>query len=248
MSWLHAFLDVPEDQHAIAAAFWARVLGWPLGERWAGHPEMSSFEPPTGAPYLHLQRIDGPPRVHLDLEATSPDDTVGRAVELGAAYVARRGTWTTLTSPGGLPFCVLRAKQHEAPEAVRFRDGHRSRMVQVCVDSPSSVHDAEVAFWQALLGDRWVPSSRDEFAGKWHDDAGSPIQLLFQRLDDPDGSVRAHLDLGTDDLTADVRRLRDLGATDMGPGHGWHVFLDPTGLAFCTTMNSPEQSEHRDLG
>jgi hypothetical protein len=248
MSWVHAFLDVPEDQHAVTADFWGRVLGWRVGEPWDGHPEMSSFEPPVGTAYVHLQRIDGPPRIHLDLETESPEETLTRAVDLGAAYVGRRGTWTTLTSPGGLPFCVLTAKEHEAPEPVRFADGHRGRMVQVCVDSPSSVHDGEVAFWRALLGERWVPSDRPEFAGKWHDDAGSPIQLLFQRLDKRDGPVRAHLDLGTDDLEADVRRLRDLGATDVGQGSGWHVFLDPTGHPFCTTKNSPEQSQHRDLG
>jgi hypothetical protein len=131
---------------------------------------------------------------------------------------------------------------------VRFSDGHRSRMVQVCVDSPSSVHDAEVEFWGGLLGDRWAPGSSAEFAGKWHDDAGAPIQLLFQRLEEPEGLVRAHLDLGTDDLEADVRRLRELGAPDAGHGRGWHVFLDPAGQPFCTTKNSPDQTHHRDLG
>jgi hypothetical protein len=248
VAWVHAVLDVPEHQHAIAADFWGRVLGWPAGEPWEGHPELSSFEPPEGTPYLHLQRIDGPARVHLDLEATSPPATLAHAVDLGAELVGPRGTWVTLTSPGGLPFCVLRAKEHTAAGPVRFADGHRSRMVQVCVDSPSSVDDAEVAFWRGLLGNRWAPGSSAEFAGKWHDDAGSPIQLLFQRLDEPEGPVRAHLDLGTDDLEADVRRLRDLGATDVDRGSGWHVFLDATGHPFCTTKNSPEQTQRRDLG
>jgi hypothetical protein len=94
-----------------------------------------------------------------------------------------------------------------------------------------------------------VPSGAAEFAGKWHDDAGSPIQLLFQRLDEPDGPVRAHLDHGTDDVPAEVRRLVALGARDDGAGHGgWHVLGDPAGLAFCVTGNSPEQAPHRDLG
>jgi hypothetical protein len=43
------------------------------------------------------------------------------------------------------------------------------------------VHAAEVAFWRALLPGRWAASPAAEFAGKWHDDAGSPIQLLFQK-------------------------------------------------------------------
>ena len=108
--------------------------------------------------------------------------------------------------------------------------------------------DAEVAFWQALLAERWVGSFAPEFVGKWHDDAGSPLQLLFQRLDDPDGLVRAHLDLGSDDVEAEVRRLLDLGAEDVGPGRGWHTLRDPAGVAFCVTGNSPEQTPTRDLG
>jgi hypothetical protein len=248
MTWVHAVIDVPADQHAATADFWGRLFGWPAGDPWRDHAELLSFEPPSGTPYLHLQRIDGPPRVHLDIESQDPVSTVDRARRLGAELVATRHTWTTLRSPGGLPFCVIRAADHEAPAPVTFPDGHRARMVQVCVDSPQSVHAAEVEFWTALLAGRWVSSQAPEFAGKWHDDAGSPIQLLFQQLDEPDGPVRAHLDHGTDDLVAEVRRVLALGASDVRPGRGWHVLRDPTGQAFCVTANSPEPSRHRDLG
>jgi hypothetical protein len=134
------------------------------------------------------------------------------------------------------------------PGPVTWPDGHRTRLVQVCIDSPADVHDAEVASWRSLLGERWVDSAAPEFAGKWHDDDGGPLQLLFQRLDEPSGPVRAHLDLGSDDVPADVRRLVGLGATDVGEGRGWHVLRDPVGLLFCVTENSPEATRHRDLG
>jgi bifunctional non-homologous end joining protein LigD len=42
------------------------------------------------------------------------------------------------------------------------------------------------------------------------------------------GHVRAHLDHGTGDLGAEVRRVRDLDAVDIAPGRGWHAFRDPT--------------------
>jgi hypothetical protein len=248
MSWIHAVVDVPAEQHADAATFWGDALGWPAGAAWDGHPELRSFEPPGGTPYVHLQRIDGPARVHLDLESENAEQTVARAVDLGAGLVGPTGTWTTLVSPGGLPFCVLSAEPHPVPEPVTHADGHRSRMVQICIDSPRPAHTAEVAFWRALLAGRWAPSRHPEFAGKWHDDAGSPIQLLFQELEEDDGPVRAHLDLGTDDLDAEVRRLRALGAADVGRGRGWHVLIDPSGLAFCTTLNDPGVTAQRDLG
>jgi len=248
MGWAHAVIDVPADQHRALAGFWSRALAWALGDPWPGHPELRSFEPPSGAAYVHLQAIDGPPRVHLDLESDDPDATVGLAGDLGAKLVRDRDRWRTLVSPGGLPFCVVEAGQHEPPEPTTWPDGHRSRLVQVCIDCPSTVHDQEVAFWRALLPGRWVDSPAREFAGKWHDDAGSPLQLLFQRLDEADGPVRAHLDHGTDDLRSEVHRLRDLGAGDIGPGRGWHALRDPAGLAFCVTENSPAQTTRREIG
>ena len=248
MSWVHAVVDVPADLRGRAGEFWGAVLGWPAGDAWPGHPELRSFVPPEGTAYVHLQEIGGRPRVHLDLEADDPDATVRRAEELGATRVADHDRWSTLASPGGLPFCVLEAAEHEPPGPVGWPDGHRSRMVQVCIDSPVAAHDREVVFWRALLAGRWVDSPAREFAGKWHDDAGSPLQLLFQRLEEPDGPVRAHLDHGTDDLPREVRRVRALGADDIGPGRGWHALRDPLGLAFCVTSNPPDQAERRDLG
>lgn len=250
MSRLHAVIDVPEEQHAVAGDFWSRVLGWPTGAPWQGHPELCTFEPPSATAYLHLQRIDGPPRVHLDVEAGDRAGTVAHATELGAEPVAAYDDWTTLRSPGGLSFCVLRSDPSATtPPPLAHPDGHRTRMVQVCVDSPAAAHDREVEFWRSLLDGRFVPSPRPEFAGKWHDDAGSPIQLLFQRLDEPEGPVRAHLDLGTDDLDLEVSRLLALGATDVGHGSGgWHVLRDAAGAVFCATLNSPETTARRDLG
>jgi hypothetical protein len=248
VAWLHAVIDVPADQHAATAGFWSRVLHWPLGAPWPGHPELSSFEPPSGAPYVHLQEIDGPPRVHLDLESELPEATAAHAADLGATPVHAAERWRTLRSPGGLPFCVIEAARHEPPEPTTWPEGHQSRLVQVCIDSPEDAHDQEVAFWRALLPGRWFASDAAEFAGKWHDEAGSPLQLLFQRLGEPTGPVRAHLDHGTDDLSAEVHRVRDLGADDIGPGHGWHALRDPAGLPFCVTCNSPAQTRQRDLG
>lgn len=248
MSWLHAVIDVPSEQRAAADAFWSSALGWPAGPAWPGHLELSSFEPPTGDAYVHRQVIVGQPRVHLDVEVVDTDAAVARAVELGAERVASYDEWRTLVSPGGLPFCLVEAADREPPDAVTWPDGHRARMVQVCIDSPRSVHDAEVAFWRAVLGGRFVVSGSSEFAGKWHDDAGSPLQLLFQRLDEEDGPVRAHLDHGADDVAAEVDRLVGLGAEAVGRGRGeWHVLRDPARLLFCVTGNSPEPTQHREL-
>jgi hypothetical protein len=247
ITWLHAVVDVPSGRLVAAADFWSAALDWPAGTPWPGHPGLRSFEPPDGDAYVHLQEIGGPGRVHLDLESVAPDATVSRATDAGAVLVAEHAEWRTLRSPGGLPFCVVAATERGLPSPRAWPDGHRSRMVQVCIDSPAPQHETEAEFWHAVLGERWVPSPAPEFAAKWHNDAGSPLQLLFQRLDEVEGPVRAHLDHGTDDLAAEVRRLCALGAEDIGPGRAWHVLRDPAGLLCCVTENSPELDARRRL-
>ena len=249
MSWLHAVIDVPAAQWARANAFWTQALGWPTGTPWPAHPELCSFEPPDGSPYVHLQEVDGPAaRVHLDIETADRDALAATVVAGGARQVGATAAWDTFTSPGGLPFCLVREGGGRSPTPVTWPDGHRTRLVQVCVDSPAPLHDDEVAFWRSVLDGRWVDSPAPEFAGKWHDDAGSPLQLLFQRLEETDGPVRAHLDLGTDRPHTEVARLESLGAEHAGDGDGWQVLRDPLGLAFCVTRNDPRAGIHRDLG
>lgn len=201
------------------AGFWSDVTGWAVGPPRSGHPEWRSLEPASGDAYLHLQEVDAPPRVHIDLEAHQPGDTAARATQLGADLVGESDRWATLRSPGGLPFCVLAAGTHvhDAPQPQAWSEGHHSRLMQVCIDSPRSVHEREVAFWKQLL-------------------------------DEGDGPVRAHLDLGTDDVPGEVRRLIGLGAHDVAPGRGWHLLRDPAGSLFCVTGNSPAATRRRDLG
>ena len=251
MSWLHAVIDVPTAQLAATVRFWESACGWPLGAPWLDHPELRSFEPEHGRPYLHVQEVEGSPRVHLDVEADVVDTTVGRVVDLGAVLVDRQDRWQVLESPGHLPFCVLAAG---APRSTGCRLVARGSSLSTgpgLCRLPRRGSRGQVAPGGA--GSSWEVGASPqlgEFAGKWHDDAGAPLQLLFQRLDeDPSGPVRAHLDVGTDDLQREVERLIGLGAIDVGPGRGgWHVLVDPAGLRFCVTENSPERTRPRDIG
>ena len=240
--WLHAFVDVPADRVDAARAFWSAVTGWPPGEPWPGHPEFVSLVPPSGAPYLHVQRIGGPPRVHLDLLGSLTGD-VPRLAELGAQPGAVGDGWRVMTSPAGLPFCVCEeAWPHERPSAVAWPGGHRARLVQLCVDVPADRYDAELGFWRAATGWADQPVSSPEFSRLVHR-SQSPLALLVQRLGDDDGGThaRAHLDLGTDDVDAEVARVRALGAELLWRGDGSITLRDPVGLPFCVTANDPDR-------
>ena len=119
MSWLHAVIDVPADQHDRAADFWAAALGYDPGEPWPGHPGLRSLEPPEGDAYVHVQTVPGVPRVHLDLDVPDVPAASRRLQDLGATWVRRSEDWTTLTSPGGLPVCLVRARPRQRPHQVR---------------------------------------------------------------------------------------------------------------------------------
>ena len=69
MSWLHAVIDVPTAQLAVATG---QVLGVRL--RLAAQrsvvrttPSSGASSPEHGRPYLHVQEVEGSPRVHLDV-------------------------------------------------------------------------------------------------------------------------------------------------------------------------------------
>jgi predicted enzyme related to lactoylglutathione lyase len=188
---------------------------------------------------VHVQRIDGPARVHLDLVGGIERDTA-RLEGLGATRGHRGPAWQAMASPAGLPFCVCAEKQpHERPTAVAWA-GHRSRLVQLTVDVPADRYDAELQFWRAATG--WADEEVDapEFHRLVHR-SESPLQLLVQRLGPDDGGrhARAHLDLGTDDLDAEVARVRSLGAHVLWANDGFTALRDPLGLPFCVTANDP---------
>ena len=68
------------------------------------------------------------------------------------------------------------------------------------------------------------------------------MRLLFQRLGDDDDATatRVHIDLGTDDIPAEVERVEALGAQRRYEGEGWVQLTDPGGIAFCVTHNPPD--------
>ena len=134
----------------------------------------------------------------------------------------------------------------------------QAQWLHVFIDVAPDVPGDSARFWSAVLGwpvgAQWpghpefrsfTPPAGDPYIhqpGKLYPPTGSSAQLLLQRLgsDDPTSAVRAHIDLGTDDVEAEAERLVGLGAERLGPGRGWIVLRDPVGMVFCVTGNSPD--------
>lgn len=113
---------------------------------------------------------------------------------------------------------------------------HYSRLSKVVIDVPAADHDAELAFWNAAVGQ---PLTRFDRHPEYHG-AGLPGQdfsLLIQQLGQ--GSARVHVDIHTDDLPAEIARLEKLGAERVQRAHSWQVMRDPAGLLFCVLPEPP---------
>jgi catechol 2,3-dioxygenase-like lactoylglutathione lyase family enzyme len=108
---------------------------------------------------------------------------------------------------------------------------HRSRLVASLVDVPASAFDASVSFWSGALGHRpHVDEDDPEYAEFGEVNPG--WQFMVQRLEG-DEPARVHLDIETDDVDAEVRRLEALGAARIARVKRWWIMRDPAGLPFC---------------
>jgi len=118
---------------------------------------------------------------------------------------------------------------------------HRSRLTAALIDVPAELFDAEVAFWAAALGRQVgsVDETNPEYAGL--EGRSSGLEVMVQRVGEGTGA-RVHLDIETDDVEAEVRRLEDLGAVRVEQNKTWRVMRDPAGLLFCVVrVQSPAE-------
>ncbi len=114
---------------------------------------------------------------------------------------------------------------------------HTSRVAHFVIDVGDL--DKGTTFWSAALDATEEPinpeSSKVYRRLRLPD---SEIRVLLQLTDDPKvAKERMHLDLETDDVEAEVRRLEALGATrwdhQQERGHDFWVMRDPWSNEFC---------------
>jgi Glyoxalase-like domain len=221
VSWVSAFLDLAPGDFDAGVAFWRGVTGYGLSSPRGEQDEFATLVPPDGDDFLRVQRLgDGPSRLHLDLDDPDHEFAVHR-------------------SPGGLTWCSVSHGASVRPRPATWPGGHASLVDQVCLDIPADTYDVECDFWAGLTGWELRQGSRPEFRVLVRA-PGQPLRLLLQRLDEPTGPVRAHLDLATTDRTAETARHLALGARVRGHGPAWTVLADPVGSSYCITDRDPE--------
>lgn len=230
-TWVHVFVDVPREQWSRAVAFWSTAVAGTPSAPWGDEGQYLTLVPPEGDGWVHLQSIDGPPRVHVDLD--SPDRVAAQELSLsiGARTEWVRDEAIAMRSPGGLVFCHSSGRPREMVRADPARV-----LDQVCIDIPGSLWDAEVEFWRRLTGRDLEAGARPEFAFLGRE---RQVRLLLQRLDEASGPVRAHLDLAVADREAETRRHEELGAELVEVFDWWTVMRAPDGHVYCLTERDP---------
>lgn len=117
---------------------------------------------------------------------------------------------------------------------------HRSRLCAALVDVPADTYDETVGFWGAALGREGKVEEQDPDYTVFGEVAPG-MTFMVQRVGAP---ARAHLDIETDDVEAEVARLVALGATEVERVHSWVIMRDPVGTVFCVVrIQSPEAFE-----
>lgn len=128
---------------------------------------------------------------------------------------------------------------------------HRSRLCHFVIDV--SDLDQGVSFWSAALGATEEPlteTSRQVYRRLRLPD--SQIRVLLQKTSDVKTSKeRMHLDLETDDVDAEVKRLEALGASrwdhQQDRGFDFWVMRDPWSNEFCVLQTEfPELLTRRE--
>jgi hypothetical protein len=105
---------------------------------------------------------------------------------------------------------------------------HKSRLATFVIDCQTDDLDQAGRFWSAALGRAVCPTSDPIYLDL--KSAPQEPQLLVQKVPH---SSRIHLDIESDDVEAEVKRLEALGATRVTFVKTWWVMEAPTGQRFC---------------
>jgi hypothetical protein len=122
---------------------------------------------------------------------------------------------------------------------------HRSKLSTFVIDCQDGDVDEAARFWSRALGRAVAPVTAE--SGAYRELRARPEEpmVLVQQVTHPS---RIHLDIESDDLEAEVRRLEALGARRIAFVKRWWVMEAPTGHRFCVVnpQRGPIGSEGND--
>lgn len=122
---------------------------------------------------------------------------------------------------------------------------HKSRLAGFIIDCQTDDLAAAAQFWGSALG---MPPGVT--SGTTADYIGllDPEKRLHIEVQAVEHASRVHLDIETDDIEAEVRRLEALGAIRVKQIHSWWVMQAPSGQRFCVVRpQAPDFAERANI-
>jgi Glyoxalase-like domain len=120
---------------------------------------------------------------------------------------------------------------------------HHSRLSTLLIDSPTHQAAESAAFWSAALGVR-ARSSPDE---PQFTTLQGGIPGLVTSVQSVNDEARYHVDIETDDVPAEVLRLKELGAVEEWSWQGCHTLRVPGGHLLCVVPVHSDPETFTDL-
>jgi catechol 2,3-dioxygenase-like lactoylglutathione lyase family enzyme len=111
---------------------------------------------------------------------------------------------------------------------------HKSRLAGFIIDCNTPDLQSAAEFWGGALGMdlRVLPGEEGDRYVRLVD----PEARLHVEVQTVTHPSRVHLDIESDDVEAEVRRLEQLGARRVQQVHSWWVMEAPTGQRFCVVQ------------
>ncbi len=109
---------------------------------------------------------------------------------------------------------------------------HKSRLAGFIIDCRADDLEDAARFWSAALGYPVRPLEEESAPQKYRELLTQPHGLHIE-VQKVDHESRVHLDIETDDIEAEVKRLEGLGAKRVAQGLRWWIMEAPTGQRFC---------------
>jgi hypothetical protein len=120
---------------------------------------------------------------------------------------------------------------------------HKSKLGGFIIDCQTDDLDGAAQFWGAALGMPVRELPPEEAAlYKRLEDFQHGLDIEVQKVSH---ASRVHLDIETDDIEAEVRRLETLGARRLQAVSTWWVMEAPTGQRFCVVRAASKSFAER---
>ena len=227
MTWVSAVLNFADGEYDAGVTLWRELTGYPLS-------------PDSG--FLKARRLaSGPGGVQLDVHVPDVSAAVALVRGLGATVDDDDGA-VAGRSPGGLSFRLVGDSALIPSVPSQWPGGHTSLVDQVSIDIPQEHWETESAFWATLTGwDSEAVPGLSEYIFLVRP-PGAPLRIILQRLGEPTGTVRAHLDWAVSDRPAETGRHVAAGARVVQANPIWTV-LDGV-VPYCVTDRDPATGRH----